>query len=118
MAGLTTNDDWTFGRGLASYKSRSDEVHQNIKTRLRSFKNDWFLDTDKEIDWLFLLGNRQTQDRIEAEVLRVTLTTFGVARVDKITVELVNSSRELNISLRVFTIYEDLIDILDFGVRL
>ena len=95
VAGLDKNDDWIFGRGLATYKISSEEVYQNVQTRLRSFKNDWFLNTDAEIDWIFLLGNLGTQEKIEAEVLRVTLTTFGVARVDNVSV-----ARSFELALR------------------
>jgi len=47
---ITGAGDWTFGKGKADYVSSSKEIRQNVVTRLRSFKNDWFLDIGDGID--------------------------------------------------------------------
>ena len=75
---ITSDNDWTFGRGKANYAKKADAVHQKVKTRLQSFKNDWVLDTNAGIDWIELLGRKGTQYTIKSEVERIILGTVGV----------------------------------------
>ena len=100
------NDDWTFGKGLANYTADSDAIRQNVITRLRSFKNDWFLDVEANIDWLNILGNRNNQETIESEIRRVTLETEGVLTIDHFEiVEIVD--RNVTIQIEFTTIFDD-----------
>jgi len=98
------NGDWVFGKSSADYMSDSDAISQNVKTRIKSFKNDWFLDVEAEIDWFALLGAKGTKKEIEREVERVVLDTDGVTRVDYI--EIIVDSREATILLSYTNIYD------------
>lgn len=109
VSALDSNDDWTFGRGRANYKKRSNEVRQNVKTRIKCFVNDWFLDIRDGIPWYDLLGKRGTQDEILREVERRVLTTFGVRTIERLEVG-GNANRVLNIILKFTTIYDDTVD--------
>lgn len=91
-------DDWTMGQHLTG----SQAVAQCVKTRIRSFKNDWFLDM-AGIDWLQLLGARGTQKRILREVERVALGTPGVVRLTGLDMRLVG--RQATISLSYIDAY-------------
>lgn len=93
--GIDKNHDWTFGNGLNNYKTGDDEIAQNVKTRLLSFKNDWYLDEDAEIDWLTLLGQRNNEASIKAEVERVTLETDGVIRVNRVDITVANRNASI-----------------------
>lgn len=97
--------DWSFGRGRADYVKDSEAIQQNIVTRLKSFKNDWFLDIDAHIDWFDLLGRKGTQEEIKREVERVTLATEGVLRINKL--QLTKQLRSVTIVLDVTTIFDD-----------
>lgn len=103
---LDSDGDWTFGRGRANYISKSEAVRQNVATRLKSFKNDWFLDIDQGIDWINLLGRKGTEDQILREVERVTLETDGVMRVENIEIISDNTSRTATINYKITTIYD------------
>jgi hypothetical protein len=92
-------DDWTMGQHLTG----SQAVAQCVKTRIRSFKNDWFLDMGAGIDWLRLLGARGTQKRILREVERVALGTPGVVRLTGLDMRLVG--RQATISLSYIDAY-------------
>lgn len=105
----TKDGDWKFGRGLADYIKDADEIEQNLRTRILSFKNDWFLDVDANIDWLTLLGSRNKQDEIKREVERVALTTAGVVRITLL--ELTVTNREASVQLSVVTIFDTLLNI-------
>lgn len=103
---LDSNGDWTFGQGRANYKTKSNEIAQNVVTRLRSFKNNWFLDTDANIDWFSILGNYNNEQTIRREIERVTIETDGVKSIEKIEI-LVDSSRKATISLEYTDIFEE-----------
>lgn len=81
---ITANGEWTFGKGRANYLTGSKAIAQNVKTRLRSFLGDWFLDIEHGVDWLNLLGNRNTERRIIRAVERTVLQTNGIVSVNRI----------------------------------
>lgn len=101
---LNNDKDWTFGNGQANYLKDNDAVLQNVTTRLKSFKNDWFLDGDANIDWFNILGSKENKQTIINEVERVTLQTEGVTKINSI--ELTETeNRGANILINLDTIY-------------
>lgn len=104
------NGDWTFGKGLANYVTGSGAIRQNVVTRLRSFANDWFLDTTAEIDWLNILGNKNNQTVIDSEIRRVVLATNGVLAITKFEI-LSITERDATIQLSIVTIFDDIVNI-------
>jgi hypothetical protein len=107
VSGLDEDGDWRFGRGLAVYISRGDAVRQNVVTRLKSFRSDFFLDVDANIDWIDLLGRRETKEEILRAVERVTLSTEGVTTITKLDIEVKTSTRKATIMLAFGTIFDD-----------
>jgi len=107
VAGIDANDDWIFGRGKSSYLLKSDAVAQNVVTRIRSFADDWYLDMSANIDWLRLLGSRSTKTEMLREVERVTLSTEGVARIDKLESIVSRKDRKITILMTITTIFGD-----------
>lgn len=107
VSGLDQEGDWRFGRGLAVYISRGDAVRQNVVTRLKSFRTDFFLDVDANIDWIDLLGRRDTKEEILRAVERVTLSTDGVTTITKLEIEAKTSTRNATIILAFGTIFDD-----------
>ena len=100
------NQDWTFGKGLANYVTDNNAINQNVSTRLKSFKNDWFLDTEANIDWLNILGNKNNQGVIESEVRRVVLATEGVLTIDSFNILEINN-RNVTIEIEYTTIFDE-----------
>lgn len=107
VSGLDKDGDWRFGRGLAVYISRGDAVRQNVVTRIKSFRSDFFLDVDANIDWIDLLGRRETKEEILRAVERVTLATDGVTTITKLEIEVKTSTRKATIMLSFGTIFDD-----------
>jgi len=107
VSGLDQDGDWRFGRGRAAYISRGDAVRQSVVTRLRSFASDFFLDTDAHIDWIDLLGRRDTKAEILRAVERVTLATEGVTTIASLSIETKTSTRAATIMLTFGTIFDD-----------
>lgn len=110
----TPTGDWTYGRSKRDYARDEEAILQNLKTRILSFKNDWFLGVDQEIDWFDLLGRKGTQDEIKREVERVCIATEGIVSVDKI--ELIKMSRSANIKIQVTTVFDNRLS-LDLGIE-
>jgi hypothetical protein len=102
---LDENGDWLFGRSKADYLNNRNAVRQNLETRLMEYKNDWFNDEDKGIDYDFYLTNKQTQKELENAIRNTILTTEDVADIISFDTELNN--RELSIRVRIQTIYSD-----------
>lgn len=101
---IDSNSDWTFGQGLGNYITKDKAISQNIITRLKSFKNDYFLDNSQNIDWINILGVKNNQTLITEEIRRVVQQTNDVQRVNS--VELVeNNLRNAIILINYDTIY-------------
>lgn len=100
------NDDWTFGNGRANYIANADAVRQNVKTRLRSFQNDWFLDIKANIDWITLNGMTNNESQILREIERVVLATEGVTKILDYYVEKIEN-RHAVIKIKFATIFDE-----------
>jgi len=101
---IDSNHDWTFGQGLGNYITKDKEISQNVTTRLKSFKNDYFLDNTKEIDWLNILGIKNNESLVIEEVRRVVQQTEGVQRVNDVSL-VQNDRRNAIILIDYDTIY-------------
>lgn len=107
VSGLDENNDWRFGRGRAVYITRSDAVRQNVATRLKSFATDFFLDTDSCIDWIDLLGRRDTKDEIKMAIERTVLATDGVTTISQLDLSVKTGTRNATIMLSFGTIFDE-----------
>ncbi len=92
---LTKQHDWTYNKHF----TQLNEVAQNLKTRLLSFKSDWFIDLESHIDWWAILGQRNNEGIIRSEITRVTLATANVNEI--INLEIIVNQRKASIKLDV-----------------
>ncbi len=109
VSGLDKDGDWRFGRGKSVYITRSEAIRQKVSTRLKSFKTDFFLDTDANIDWIDLLGRRDTKEEILRAVERTTLATEGVTSITRLEIQVKTSTRNATIMLAFGTIFDETI---------
>lgn len=93
--GIDSSSDWQFGNGINNYKTKDAEIAQNVVTRILSFENDWFLDESAEIDWLTLLGQKNNEKAIKQEISRVTSETYGVLRVNEVSITVANRNASI-----------------------
>jgi hypothetical protein len=98
--GLDNDGDWVFGKGRNSYLTGNEALMMNIKTRLLSFLNDCFFDTDAGIDWWNLLGEKDHKS-ILASVQRVVLRSSNVKKIVDIQYNLNRYTRKFSITLTV-----------------
>lgn len=81
---LDGSHDWVLGKGLESYKKDNNAIAENIQTRLLSFLNDCWFDTQAGVDWIRLLGTNATKQEIILSCRGIILQSYGVVRVNKI----------------------------------
>lgn len=110
VAGLDSSEDWQFGRGLASYLRNSDEIRQNVLTRLRSFTDDWFADMSAGIPWLDLLGARESEKRMLRDIETAILRTDGVRSIERLRVTDIDGERAATIEISVIDIFDERFD--------
>lgn len=92
------NGDWVFGKGRNSYLVNTAALMMNIKTRLLSFYNDCFFDTEAGIDWWTLLGGKDKK-RMLASIQRIVLRSSNVKRI--VDMQYTLTSRKFSIKLSV-----------------
>jgi hypothetical protein len=105
---LDSQGDWTFGHQLAGYITGSEEVTQSVVTRVQSFKNDWFLDSEAEIDWFTLLSNRNTEKATKRQIERTVVNTAGVKSLDELKLEIDRENRKATIYLVYTDIFNEI----------
>lgn len=107
--------DFTFGRGLADFVKRDDQIVQNVQTRIKEFQNDYFLNLRRGIDWRTLLSTKNADEDITEAVREVTAQTDGVARVLDTGVAKV-TDRNATIFIEFITVYNTTLKF-DVGVQ-
>lgn len=95
-------DDWTINKWVTS----NDAVLQSVTTRIKSFKNNWYLDLDANIDWLNILATKNNLEEIVEEVKRVVNDTDGVIAIFDIKPQINN--RKLILEFTIKTVYNDI----------
>ena len=105
VSGLDKNLDWRFGKGRAAYKTNAKAIEQNVQTRLRSFRGDWYLDVDAGVNWIELLGNPGTEKRIIRAVESTVLQTEGVISIQELKIVGRDSNRGVTIQLQYTDVF-------------
>lgn len=103
-AKLDSNLDRVFGQGYANYITGKELVKQEIVTRLRCFKNDWFLDNDKYIDWVYFFNSKNSEERLRSVMKEVIEDVYGVIRVNSIVLS--SKNRILTAEISITDIYD------------
>lgn len=113
---LNANHDWTFGKGKQDYLRDQNAVMENIQTRLLSFFNDCFFDLRAGIDWFRLLGTKNTDKEIELSCRAIILGSYGVLRMNSISVALIRNQRSIRLEYSIDTVFSsNVIQITEVG---
>jgi hypothetical protein len=100
---LTTDGDWSFGRGVGCYVSANQAIGLNIKTRIMSWVGDCFFDIAAGIDWINRLGSKNQRSLLELDLRRIILQSEGVTGILSFDTTLVGRNFTANYSVQ--TIY-------------
>lgn len=106
---LNNNGDWTFGRGKSSYLKNDSSVKQNLETRLLEYKDDWFNNEDKGIDYNYYLSSKGTREDLENAIRFTILETEDVVEITSFYTEF--QGRQLTIVFEAKTIYNTILSI-------
>lgn len=107
VSALETDGDWGFGRGRANYITGGSAIAQKVKCRIRSFKNDNPLNMGDNIDWMYLLSEKNTEQEVLREIERVTLATDGVMRIVELSMIVNKKTRKKSIELHIETVFDE-----------
>lgn len=107
LSALDDDKDWTFGRGRSNYITGGRAIAQKVMCRIRSFKNDNPLNMDDNIDWLYLLSEKNTEQQILREIERVVLATDGVMQIIELSMTVNKTTRKQAIELRMQTVFDE-----------
>ncbi len=107
VSALDKDDDWTLGRGRNNYITGGAAIAQKVKCRVRSFKNDNPLNMDDNIDWIYLLSEKNTELETLREIERVVLATDGVMRIIDLSMTVNKKTRKQVVELRIETVFDE-----------
>ncbi len=107
VSALDKDDDWTLGRGRNNYITGGAAIAQKVKCRVRSFKNDNPLNMDDNIDWIYLLSEKNTEQETLREIERVVLATDGVMRIIDLSMTVNKKTRTQAVELRIETVFDE-----------
>lgn len=102
--GLSTTDgDWLFGAGRASFARDNDAILLNISTTLKTFLGECFYNTAVGLDW-FTLINQKNKDIVLLTIKNAIYNCYGVTAVNEIEYAL-DENRELVLTYNITTLY-------------
>jgi len=107
VSALDKDDDWTLGRGRNNYITGGAAIAQKVKCLVRSFKNDNPLNMDDNIDWIYLLSEKNTEQETLREIERVVLATAGVMRIIDLSMTVNKKTRNQVVELRIETVFDE-----------
>ena len=96
-------NDWQFGLGLSNYQTAEKAIETNIATALRCFYGDAFWNTAFGVDWINLLGTKNTQASIILQTRALLASCFGVVSINSVSVNL--TGRTMTLEYNINTIY-------------
>jgi len=102
---ISSSGDWNFGQGLSSYFTGNAAIAANIKTALNTFLGDAFWQANFGVDWINLLGNKNTEQSIISQTRAIIANCYGVVQINSINYNLDSLKRQLTLSYTISTIY-------------
>lgn len=103
-----TNDLFLRGDGQLAIVRQAEAVGQHVRQRLKTFKGEWFLDTEAGMTWLDeVFAHRYDPALAESLVKAEILDTDGIQEILTFNVSFQQDKRNLVISeVEVLTMYD------------
>lgn len=101
---MSADDDYVFGYGTTFLVNSPATVAQAIKTRIRLFTEEWFLDLAEGLDRSQILGER-TQGTRDQQVQQRILGTPGVRAILQYASNVASTTRAFSVTATVDTVY-------------
>lgn len=114
---IGTDGDLELSATDLQFTSGVEAVAQGIRIRLRTFRNEWFLNLDTGVDWFgSILGQKYNATRVRSEIRDVILDTENDIEITRLDVDYNGQTREVTIGWEVRTTFGDLSDSLEFTI--
>lgn len=101
---LTSGGDWLFGQGISGYATDEKAIELNVRTRLLSWKGNWFQGLNDFVDWLSRLDKGQ-EANLSQEIQNVILQSFGVVSIKNFVASLDRTTRAYRAEMTIETIF-------------
>lgn len=72
---------WLFGHSIADYRTKQNQLMQDIYTALYEWKYDCFFALENGIDWATRLGNKNQKELLDTDVYNCIQNRKGVLSV-------------------------------------
>ena len=102
---LSSSGDWQFGQGLSNYTTANNAIALNIQTALKTFLGDAFWQANFGVDWINLLGNKNTEASILSQTRAIIAGCYGVVQINSVNYNLNTTTRQLTLTYTISTIY-------------
>jgi len=101
---LNDDNDLDITNNEMSLVDETEEIAQMLRTRLKLYRGEWFLNTGEGVPWLQeILGKTNTKNGIESIIKDQILQTPGVKSLEEFSSEINTATRQLNVSFQVKT---------------
>lgn len=98
-------EEWQFGHSFADYRTKQNQIIQDIYTALYEWKYDCFFALENGIDWYTRLGNKNQKTLLDEDIIKTIRNRIGVLNVFDFTSTLFN--RHYTCQCKVFTEYSN-----------
>lgn len=103
---LDANGDYSFGRGQADFWiDQPEAVAQSVKTRLKLWQNEWFLDLSEGTPYATEVLGRYTGNTRDPALRARILTTAGVTALVSYSSAHSGETRDFSVNAAIATIY-------------
>ena len=103
---LDENDDYVFGHGRADFMRDIPQVPaQAVKTRLRLFTPEWFLDVEEGTPYNTRVLGKYTRSRYEQALKARIIQTEGVLSIDEFSTSENPDTRTLTVTALITTVF-------------
>lgn len=108
-----TNDLFIRANGSLAVVEDAEAIGQHVRQRLKTFREEWFLDTTVGVPWLReVFGNAYDPALAESVVKAEILDTAGVTQIDGFAVSFDRVTRGLIINgVEVLTVYDQTVSV-------
>lgn len=112
----TIAGDFSYGYGKTDYLTQGNGVAQDVVTKLREWKYDWFADYERGIDWRDRLGNKNRKNLLDNDILDLVGQVENVTAITNFESTLDTSERLYTATINIMTPYgEEKIELITGG---
>ena len=103
---LDENDDYVFGHGRADFMRDIPQAPaQAVKTRLRLFTPEWFLDVEEGTPYNTRVLGKYTRNQYEQAIKARIVQTEGVLSIDEFSSAIDDDRRAMTVDARITTVF-------------